>query len=78
MPDSLAHASYLRENLKTAGVQEPRKWKLGLGEKLTEKDYGDDVGRQDKINRRMNKEREKALVGQRLARENEKILSDVS
>ena len=49
-----------------------------MGEKLTEKDYGDEGARQDKINRRMNKEREKALVGQRLARENEKILSDVS
>lgn len=44
----------MRENLKTAGVQEPRKWKQGLGEKLNEKDYGEE-GRQDKINRRMNK-----------------------
>ena len=42
VPDGYSQASYMmmRDQIKTAGVQEPRKWKLGLGEKLVEKDYG--------------------------------------
>lgn len=63
VPDGFSQSFYTRQQIKTAGVQEPRKWKHGLGEKLKEKDYGDDSARKDKINRRMNKEREKALVG---------------
>ena len=46
----LSETYYLRHQIKTAGVQEPRKWKHGLGEKLNEKDYGDESARMEKIN----------------------------